>query len=71
MLERSEDIEKEMMGITVDDREPKVLKMWLRHGENADTLTTEEIEFCPFIHGGPLCFTIPAWFRDAYMLVLF
>lgn len=60
VLERSEDIEEEMMGITVDDQEPKVLKIWARHGENADSLTTEEIEFFPFIDGFPLCFTIPA-----------
>lgn len=65
VLERSEDIEEEMMAISVDDREPKVPKILARHGKNADTLTTEEIEFCPFIHGFPLCFTIPAWFRDA------
>lgn len=65
VLEMSQDIEEEMMGITIDDREPKVPKIWVKRGENADTLITEEIEFCPFIGGFPLSFTIPVWFRDA------
>lgn len=64
VLEKSQDIEEEMMDITVDNRELKVLKIWVRHGENADTLTTEEIEFCSFIDGFPLCFTIPVGFKD-------